>query len=57
MRLPSRGSDLLLTLNTPLAAAGVGEGSRSLNEDAPQLFRQILRSLQIVDWSLFGEEA
>ncbi len=61
VRLPQQGSDILLTLNSPVvisdasaAAAHTGPGLQSAHLSAPQLFREVLRSLQVVDWGLFG---
>ena len=62
VRLSDYGSDLLITLNTPIfisesssAAEQVGAGAQLLHAAAPALFSNILRSLRIVDWGLFGE--
>jgi hypothetical protein len=61
IRLPSVSSDLLVTLNTPVyissasaAAAQAGSGEKQQHLEAPQLMQQVLRSLRILDWGLFG---
>ncbi len=61
LRLPSVRSDLLLTLNSPVtiapqsqAAEHAGAGAKLRHAQAPALMLQLLASLQIVDWSLFG---
>ena len=61
IRLPRVQSELLLTLNTPMfisgasaAAAQAGSGQKQLHLQAPQLMQQVLQSLRIVDWGLFG---
>lgn len=61
IRLPNVGSDLLITLHTPMfissasaAAAHAGSGEKQLHLEAPQLMQQVLRSFKIVDWGLFG---
>ena len=62
VRLPGYGSDLLVTLNTPTFISGastvaeqVGPGAKNLHTAAPALFADMLRSLRIVDWGLFGD--
>lgn len=62
VRLPKLGSDLLITLNTPIfindissAAEQVEAGAQKMHTAAPALFAQILKSLKIVDWGLFGD--
>ena len=61
VRLPAHGSDLLVTLNTPsfisaasAAAEEAGAGPKSAHTAAPALFADILRTLKILDWGLFG---
>ena len=48
VRLQAVGTDLLVTLNVPLSAAG-GSPAAPL-----ATLRGVLRSLRVVDWSLFG---
>ncbi len=48
VRLPDHGSDLLVTLNTPSAPGCPGKEAQSV------LFASVLRSLEIVDYGLFG---
>lgn len=61
VRLPHVATDVLLTMNTPMyihaasaAAAQAGSGYKDTYLTAPALFGQIVRSLKIVDWKLFG---
>ncbi|GAB4820979.1 hypothetical protein N2152v2_008025 [Parachlorella kessleri] len=61
IRIPQYRSDLLITLNTPIyisehsaAAEHAGAGYKGAHLTSPMLFRQMLESLQITDWSLFG---
>ncbi len=60
MRLPQHGTDLVLSLNTPLyisersaAAEHAGAGRKQGAEAALPLFRRVLASLRIVDFGLF----
>mmetsp|Transcript_39995 Transcript_39995/g.67063 ORF Transcript_39995/g.67063 Transcript_39995/m.67063 type:complete len:209 (-) Transcript_39995:258-884(-) len=64
VRLPQAGTDILITMNTPLtihpssraAADGLSAPQPSTcAADALQLFMHALRTLQIYDWGLFGE--
>ncbi|KAL4857856.1 Ran guanine nucleotide release factor [Chlorella vulgaris] len=62
IRLPQHGSDLLLTLNSPIyiseksaAAEHAGAGFKGAHLTAPALFKQIISSLRINDWGLFGD--
>lgn len=61
VRLPSKGSELLLTLNSPVtispesqAAQHAGAGTKRTHERSPALLRAMLRTLQVHDWGLFG---
>jgi hypothetical protein len=61
VRIPRHGTDLLLTLNTPVeisersaAAEHAGAGGRDHHLQAPSLARRVLQSLDIRDWGLFG---
>ncbi|KAL4457492.1 hypothetical protein ABPG75_012357 [Micractinium tetrahymenae] len=61
IRLPQHGSDVLVTLNSPIyiseksaAAEHAGPGFKGAHLTAPALFRQILASFRINDWGLFG---
>jgi hypothetical protein len=61
LRLPQHGADLLVTVNAPLfvapgSSAGVdAAGSQpAAQATAAAVMAQLLRSLQIVDWGLFG---
>lgn len=61
-RLPSHGTDMLVTLNTPIfisqgstAAEQAGSGYKEAHLSAPQLFQQVVSTLRILDWSLFGD--
>mmetsp|Transcript_1532 Transcript_1532/g.3100 ORF Transcript_1532/g.3100 Transcript_1532/m.3100 type:complete len:202 (+) Transcript_1532:172-777(+) len=64
IRLPQVGTDILVTMNTPLtihpnsraAADGISAppSSSSTSHDALQLFMLTLRTLHIHDWGLFG---
>lgn len=54
-------ADLLLTLNTPIwiseasaAAEHAGAGFHGAHLAAPELFKRMLATLQILDWGLFG---
>jgi hypothetical protein len=62
VRLPSHGTDMLVTLNTPIfisegsaAAKQAGSGYKEAHLSAPLLFQQIVSTLHIFDWGLFGE--
>jgi hypothetical protein len=61
VRLPDQGSDLLISMNTPSfinpassAAEHAGSGAKPAYLAAPGLFKQIIATLRIVDYSLFG---
>lgn len=61
LRLPSVGSDLLVSLNSPVlisehsaAAADAGAGVKTAFATAPQLMAAVIRSLKVEDWGLFG---
>ena len=61
VRLPEHSTDMLITLNTPVfihhdsvAAVEVTPGYKHRHEDAPALFQQMLTTLKILDWGLFG---
>ncbi|KAL4440723.1 hypothetical protein ABPG77_000432 [Micractinium sp. CCAP 211/92] len=61
IRLPQHGSDLLITLNSPIyisdksaAAEHAGPGFKGAHLTAPALIRQMLASFKINDWGLFG---
>ena len=61
IRLPHVGSDVVITLNTPMvvsersaAAQDTGAGPKTLHHAAPELFRRMTASFAIHDWSLFG---
>lgn len=61
VRLPLHKTDMLVTLNTPVfisehsaAAEHAGSGYKQEHLGAPSLFRQVLETLRIVDWNLFG---
>ncbi|KAK9814741.1 hypothetical protein WJX72_010720 [[Myrmecia] bisecta] len=61
IRLPSVDSDLLITLNTPMhisehsaAAEHAGAGAKDAHVTAPQLLQDMLLTLEIKDWGLFG---
>lgn len=61
IRLPAHGTDVLVTLNTPIyisehsaAANHAGAGYKETHLSAPQLFRRIIATLSIRDWGLFG---
>lgn len=63
VRLPQQVTDLLITLNTPIfisehsaAAEHAGAGFKGAHLTAPLLFRQMLKTFKIVDWSLFGAQ-
>lgn len=54
-RLPQHATDLLVTLSTPSAAIGDDDhGDNCELQRQAELFRKIISSLQIRDWSLFG---
>ncbi|PSC69030.1 putative ran guanine nucleotide release factor [Micractinium conductrix] len=60
VRLPHVGSDVLITLNSPIfisersaAAEHAGAGYKGVHLTAPALFRQILATFSIADWGLF----
>ena len=62
VRLKELETDLLITLNTPehisplsAAAQHAGDGAKS-DKDAAGLFRQVIHSLRINDYSLFGHD-
>lgn len=64
VRLPSHGSDVLVTLSTPVwispasaSAQHAGAGAKGAHLGAAQLLRRILATLAVTDWSLFGGEA
>ena len=64
VRLPQHGTDMLITLNTPIyiseqsaAAKEAGAGYKEHHLDAAALFQNIIFSLKIIDWSLFGGDA
>lgn len=64
IRLPQHGSDLVISLNTPgfisaasAAAEHAGAGAKSGPSQALPLFRRVLASIRIVDYSLFGGAA
>lgn len=53
------GTDILVTLNHPVAVqptSSVGDVSNSIrpSDEAMAVFRDILRSFAILDWSLFA---
>ncbi|EFN58622.1 hypothetical protein CHLNCDRAFT_140842 [Chlorella variabilis] len=61
VRLPQHGSDLLITLNSPIfiseksaAAQHAGAGFKGAHLLAPLLFKQIIASFRINNWGLFG---
>ncbi|KAI7843900.1 hypothetical protein COHA_002444 [Chlorella ohadii] len=61
IRLPQHGSDVLITLNSPIyisehsaAAEHAGAGFKGAHLTAPALFRSILATFAINDWALFG---
>lgn len=61
IRFPDHGSDVMITLNTPMyispasaAAEHAGTGSKGAHLLAPDLFKRIISSFAILDWSLFG---
>ncbi len=61
VRLVDHSTDLLISLNTPVfinpdsaAAEHAGAGSHSAHLAAPELFRAIVSTLRIVDYSMFG---
>lgn len=61
VRLPEHGTDMLVTLNTPIfisphsgAAQQAGAGYKQLTEAAPALFRRMIATLRILDFGLFG---
>lgn len=51
LRLPRVNSDLAVTLTTPHAVPAAAAAA-----NAEQLMREVLRSLKVLDWSLFGHE-
>ncbi len=62
LRLPTVRSDVLITLNSPVvisttsqAAESAGAGFKQRHLYAGTLMRQILGSLTVVDWGLFGQ--
>ena len=61
IRLQSVASEVLITLNTPMhvsersaAAEATGAGPKAEHLAAPVLFRQVLATFKIKDYSLFG---
>ncbi len=54
VRLPGVATDLLVTLNVPVAAGGGAPGSGSAALESGM--RDVLRSLRVNDWALFGAE-
>lgn len=48
LRLPEQTTDLLITLSTPI------EEMDNVNPPSAELFRHIISTLRIRDWSLFG---
>lgn len=61
IRLPKHGTDVVLSLNSPVhigvnsdAAAQAGAGPKHLHAAAPQLLGAALASLRIRDYGLFG---
>jgi len=61
IRLPQHGTDIVVSLNSPIhivegsaAAADAGAGPKQLHATAPQLFHAALSSLRIKDYGLFG---
>ncbi len=61
VRLPEHGTDMLVTLNTPIyihpssaAAKEAGAGFKQGHEAAPALFRRMIATLRILDFGLFG---
>lgn len=64
IRLPQHGSDLVVSLNTPVfisersaAAEHAGSGLKNAHLAALPLFRDVLASLKIIDYGLFGGSA
>lgn len=60
IRLKQFSSEVLITLNTPIfvsgssvAARDIGAGERADHMTAPSLFRRMLETFKIVDYSLF----
>ena len=56
VRLPAVATDLLVTLNVPLAADGAPPPPAAAAA-ARELLLAVLRSLRVVDWGLFGADA
>ena len=59
IRLPSVDTDILVTLTTPTTPTTGEPQSSSSSSSAPlerldDLFANVLRSVRIIDWSLFG---
>lgn len=61
VRLPAHATDIVLTLNTPMdisphsaAAEHAGAGTRGAHLTAAALFRSMLGTLAIRDYTLFG---
>jgi hypothetical protein len=59
IRLPHVGTDILITLNNPVVIQPTSAVSEAANaqrpaDEAMQLFRTILHSFNIIDWSLFA---
>lgn len=64
VRLPNFGTDVLVTLNTPIfiseqsaAAQQAGSGYKNAYSSAPDLFRRIIATLEIRDFGIFGSDA
>ncbi|KAL0030274.1 hypothetical protein WJX77_007077 [Trebouxia sp. C0004] len=60
-RYPDRGSDILVTMNTPVfineasaAAQHTGAGHKTAHRSAPELFASMLKTFHIFDYTLFG---
>ena len=62
LRVPQKQSDILVSLNTPThihslssSAQHTGPGQPAAAEGAEQILCEVLRTLRVVDWGLFGE--
>lgn len=61
IRLPQHTTDILVSLNSPItianasaAAADADAGAKQIHAEAPRLFRDVLSTLHITDYGLFG---
>jgi hypothetical protein len=61
VRIPEHKTDMLVTLNSPIyisehsaAAKEAGAGYKELHMQAPELFQNMIKTLKILDFTLFG---